>query len=206
MRELGRRRTRSRLVGLLLLLMFVLPAAAKTVVDFDPGVNFTRFKTFAFIGGVEHLNMLQLNPDLIKDKVHQITSSELVKKGLHEVQPNENPDLVIRYWANSQQNLDVGWQTNFGVFEPFIGSYWGFTYDTVNAYSSREGSLQIDLIEPKRKDLAWRLYLIRRITNSDKQWKEANEEISKGFESFPPSAKEVQDKIKEREEHPPKSQ
>lgn len=202
----GRQSAKWQLIASLSLLLFIVPAAAKTVVDFDPNANFSRFKTFAFIGGVEHLNMLQLNPDLIKDKVHQIASSELIKKGLREVQPNENPDLVVRYWANSQQNLNVGWQTNFGVYEPYIGSYWGFTYDTVNAYSSREGSLQIDLIDPKKKDLAWRLYLIRRLTSSDKQWKEADEEISKGFESFPPSAKEVQDKIKEREEHPPKTQ
>jgi hypothetical protein len=193
-------------IALLSLLLFALPAAAKTAIDFDPNLDFSKFKTFAFIGGSEQLNRLQVNPDLIKNRIHRITSSELVKKGLREVQSNENPDLVVRYWASSQQNLTTGVDTNLVVFQPYIGSYWGFTYNTVSAYSSRTGSLQIDLIDPKRKDLAWRLYLIRKINNSEKLWKQAAEEITKGFQSFPPSAKEVQDKIKEREEHPPKAE
>ena len=135
MRALSERAAKFHLERFLSLLLFAVPVMGKTVVDFDPNLDFSRFKTFAFIGGVEHLNMLQVNPDLIKDRVHRITSAELVKKGLREVQPNENPDLVVRYWANSQQDLSVGVQTNFGIYEPFIGSYWGFTYNTVAATS-----------------------------------------------------------------------
>jgi Domain of unknown function (DUF4136) len=205
MHLLHRRMTSWQLLACLSLLLFAIPAAAKTVVDFDPNVNFSKFKTFAFLGGTEQLNTLQVNPDLIKNRIHRMTSSELVKRGLVEVQPSENPDLVIRYWASGQQNLTTGVDTNLVVFQPYIGSYWGFTYNTVSAYSSRTGSLQIDLIDQKSKDLAWRLYLIRKITNSDKLWKQVANEITKGFESFPPSAQEVKDKIKEREEHPPKN-
>jgi hypothetical protein len=46
--------------------------------------------------------MLQLNPELINDRVHRALRRELTKKGLREVQPNESPDLVVRYWANSR--------------------------------------------------------------------------------------------------------
>ncbi len=89
-------------VALLSLLLFAMPAAAKIVVDFDPGVEFSKFKTFAYIGGVDG-----------------------------------------------------------------------------------------------------RLYILEKITNSDKIWKQADKQVIEGFKSFPPSAKEVQAKQKEREEHKP---
>jgi hypothetical protein len=50
--------------------------------------------------------MLQLNPERINDRVHQV-QRELTKKGLREAQPSENPDLVVRYWANSQVQVNV---------------------------------------------------------------------------------------------------
>ena len=82
---------------------------------------------------------------------------------------------------------------------------YGFLFESVSASSKKEGALIIDLIDPKAKSLAWRLYLIRKITNPDKEWKKADEEISKAFESYPPSGKAKEDKKQERAENPPKS-
>ena len=82
-------------IGLLVLLMAGLPAMTKVEVDFNPNLDFSQFKTYAYIGGVEHLVMLQLNPELINDRVHRAVQRELTKKGLREVQPSENPDLVV---------------------------------------------------------------------------------------------------------------
>jgi hypothetical protein len=58
--------------------------------------------------------MLQLNPELINDRVHRALRRELTKKGLREVQPNESPDLVVRYWANSQVQVHVAATGNWG--------------------------------------------------------------------------------------------
>jgi len=59
------------------------------------------------------------------------------------------------------------------------------------------------LIDPRSKALAWRVYLIRKITNPDQDWKKPDEEFTKRFESYPPSEKETEAKKKEREEHKP---
>ena len=47
-----RRKPLLLLPGMLSLLM-AFPASAKIATDFDPNLDFSRFKTFAFIGGVE---------------------------------------------------------------------------------------------------------------------------------------------------------
>jgi hypothetical protein len=204
-------RTRTRLVGNLLLLAVFLtvsamPASAKVQVDFNPEIDFSRYKTFAYIGGVENLVMLQLNPELINDRVHRAVTREMTAKGLREVQSNDNPDLVVRYWANSSTQINVSAMGNWGPYGAYIGSYWGFLYDTVTATSQREGSLLLDLIDPRKKDLVWRLYIMRKINNVDKAWKQADEDFTKGFESYPPSQKEIEAKIKERAEHKPKQE
>jgi hypothetical protein len=41
----------------------------------------------------------------------------------------------------------------------------------MSASSTREGMLVLDLIDAKNKDLAWRLYLVRKIVKVDKDWK-----------------------------------
>jgi len=186
------------------LLLTVLPLFAKTTVDFDPGIDFSKYRTFAFIGGVERLVMLQVNPDLVDNRVHRAVARELTKKGLREVQFNENPDLVVRYWANSSQQLNVSTMGNWGPYGPYVGSYWGFLYDSVTATSTKEGSLLVDLVDTRTKNLAWRVYLVRKLTNVDKDWNKADEEFAKAFESYPPSEKEKEAKRKERAEHPPK--
>jgi hypothetical protein len=189
-----------------LFLLWPTSANAKVQVDFDPGIDFSKYKTFAYLGGVEKLVMLQLNPDLINNRVHRAVTRELTAKGLREVKPDENPDLVVRYWANSSTEINVSAMTNFGPYGAYIGSYWGFMYDTVTATSQRTGSLLLDVIDPRKKDLVWRLYIIRKINNVDKAWKQVNEDFTEGFESYPPSQKEIEAKIKERSEHKPKAE
>ena len=177
---------------------FALPVSAKTTIDFDPNLDFSKFKTFAYIGGVENLVMMQLNPDLINTRMHRMVVRELEKKGLREVNPDQKPDIVVRYWANSETQVDVAVMGNWGVYGPFIGSYWGYLYNTVTATNQRQGTLILDLIDAKANALTWRLYLTRKLTDPDKDWKKADEEFSEGFKSYPPSDKDKEEKRKER--------
>jgi hypothetical protein len=180
------------------------PLFAKTVVDFNPNLDFSKYKTFSFIGGVENLVMIQVDPELLNDRIHRAVNTELTKKGLREIQPGQNPDLVVRYWANPSQQVNVATMGNWAPFGPYIDSYWTWLYNDVSSSSVREGALIIDLIDLRSKNLAWRLYLVHKITAPDKEWKKANEEITKAFDSFPPSNNEKEAKKKEWAAHPPK--
>jgi len=194
------------IVAVLGALFFALPLRAKVVVDFDPHLDFSKYKTYAFIGGVENLVAIQLNPDLIEERMHHSVVRELDKRGLREVKPGENPDLVARYWANSPAQLDVAVAGDWGPYSAYVGGYWAFLFDSIGPSSKKEGTLIIDLIDAKAKSLAWRLYFVGKFTNPEKEWKKDDEEISKGFESYPPSDKAKEDKKQERAAHPPKSQ
>jgi hypothetical protein len=53
----------------LLSLLSALPGTAKIAADLDPNLDFSQFKSFAFIGGVEQLVRMQLNPDLLNNRM-----------------------------------------------------------------------------------------------------------------------------------------
>jgi hypothetical protein len=180
------------------------PARAKMGVDFDPNLDFSKFKTFAYIGGANMLEFRQLNPNYITDRVHSGVSQALIQRGLKEVKPEEQPDLVVRYWANSQSQIVSPSAGTWGQFGQYVSDYWAYTYDLMRSESALDASLVIDLIDAKRKDLAWRLYMEQKIVDDDSIWNKVLNEISKGFESYPPSKKQIEEKRKERAEHPPK--
>lgn len=172
--------------------------AAKTTIDFDPSIDFFKFKTFAYIGGVENLVSIQMNPDLINIRFHHMVVRELEKKGLHEVDPGQNPDLIVRYWANPETQVDVAVMGNWGPYGPYIGNEWWAVYNAVSSSSHHLGTLILDLIDPKAKALVWRVYLVRKMSDPDKDPKKAEDEFTDSFKSFPPSDKEKDEKRQER--------
>jgi hypothetical protein len=174
------------------------PACAKSNVDLNPNLDFTQYKTFAFIDGVEHLAMQQLNPHQLRDTVHDSVSRALTQRGLKEVRRDQNPDLVVRYLAESNAQLNYAGGDNWGGYDKFTGDWWSTAYTLWYTSTTRNGSLMIDLIDVKRRDLAWRLFIQQQILNVDKVPQKIDKEITKGFESFPPTEK---DKQEARNEH-----
>jgi hypothetical protein len=171
---------------------------AKTTVDFDPKIDFSKFKTFAYVGGVENLVSIQMNPDLINIRFHHMVVRELEKKGLREVNPGQNPDLIVRYWANPETQVDVAVMGNWGPYGPYIGNEWASAYNSVTASSHHLGMLILDVIDPKAKALVWRSYLVRKMSDPDKDPKKAEDEFTDSFKTFPPSEKDKEEKRQER--------
>lgn len=183
---------------LALLSGLALSVSAKTTIDFDPSIDFSKFKTFAYVGAVENLVAIEMNPDLINIRFHQMVVRELGKKGLHEVNPSQNPDLIVRYWANPETQVDVTVMGNWGAYGPYIGSDWAYVYNTVASTRHHLGTLILDLIDPKAKALVWRVYLVRKMSDPDKDPKKAEDEFTESLKNFPPSDKEKEEKRQER--------
>jgi Domain of unknown function (DUF4136) len=185
-------------IMLALLSGLAVSVSAKTTIDFDPSINFSKFKTFAYVGAVENLVAIEMNPDLINIRFHHMVVRELEKKGLHEVNPGQNPDLIVRYWANPETQVDVTVMGNWGPYGPYIGSDWAYVYNTVASTRHHLGTLILDLIDPRAKALVWRVYLVRKMSDPDKDPKKAEDEFTDSFKSFPPSDKEKEEKLQER--------
>src|SRR5215471_19170258 len=202
--EGGEARLRLRLgvpiTGLLLVMLCATAANAKMAIDFNPNLDFSKYKTFAYIGGVESLVRMQLNPELLSNRIHSAVVRELTAKGLREVQPQENPDLAVRYWVEAEFNAQVTGTADWGVYGSYYSGYWTVMYTTMSTPVTHKGVLGIELIDAKARDLAWRLFVSEKIIHNDpdKIWKTAESNIKKAFKSYPPTAKAIEEKKAER--------
>ena len=165
-------------------------------VDFNPNLDFSKYKTFAYIGGVESLVRMQLNPELLKNRMHRAVVRELTAKGLREVQPEEDPDLVVRYWVEAESNAQVTGTAHWGVWGSYYYGYWTVMYTTMSTPVTHQGLLGIELIDARARGLAWRLFVSEKIIHNDpdKIWKTADSNIKKAFKSYPPAAKAIEEK------------
>jgi len=163
------------------------PIAAKVTVDFDPGADFAKFKSFAFAGGVPNLVMLQMDPDLIYTQIHRAVARELENKGLREVAPGQDPDLVVRYWVCPGSQVNVAVMGNWGPYDSYLSGHWGQTYNAAAVSNAKVTTLVVDLIDAKAKSLTWRLYVTQKLSDLEKDWKKADEEFTEGFKSYPPA-------------------
>jgi len=181
---------------LLFVLLCTTAANAKMAIDFNPNLDFSKYKTFAYLGGVESLVRLQLNPELLNNRMHRAVVRELTAKGLREVLPEENPDLVVRYWVEAEANAQVTGTAHWGVWGSYYYGYWTVMYTTMSTPVTHKGLLGIELIDARARDLAWRLFVSEKIIHNDpdKIWKTADKNILKAFKSYPPTAKAIEEK------------
>jgi len=196
--ESGKDRLRMflQLLGLLLVLLWAMAANAKMATDFNPNVDFSKYKTFAYIGGVESLVRMQLNPELLGNRIHRAVARELTSKGLREVQPEENPDLVVRYWVEAESSAQVTGTAHWGTYGSYYYGYWTVMYTTMSTPVTHKGLLGIELIDAKERDLAWRLFVSEKILHNDpdKIWKTAEKSIVKAFKFYPPTQRAMEEK------------
>ncbi|HUL34068.1 MAG TPA: DUF4136 domain-containing protein [Candidatus Eisenbacteria bacterium] len=184
------------LAGMLLLLLSGIAANAKVATDFNPNLDFSKYKTFAYIGGVESLVRKQLNPELLNDRIHRAVARELTAKGLREVQPGDNPDLVVRYWVEAESHVMLASNLDWGIYGSYYGFYWAGMYTTMSTPVTHKGTLGLELIDAKARDLAWRMFVSEKIIHNDpnKIWKAADGGIKKAFKEYPPTAKAIEEK------------
>jgi hypothetical protein len=184
------------LTGLLFVLLWAMATNAKMATDFNPNLDFSQYKTFAYIGGVESLVRMQLNPELLNNRIHRAVVRELTGKGLREVQPEENPDLVVRYWVEAESTAQLTGTAHWGMYGSYYYGYWTVMYTTMSTPVTHQGLLGIELIDAKARELAWRLFVSEKIIHNDpdKIWKTADSNIIKAFKSYPPTAKAIEEK------------
>ncbi len=149
--------------------------------DHDPEYEIRNFKTFAWgdktniEAGKNPLHYNELNDKRIKFAVVR----ELGSKG-YEHSEND-PDLIIHYHIIVDDRTVVTTEP-YGYF---YGPYW--MRMRTNTYSYREGSLIIDLMDPKTNSLIWRGWAtadLDQIT-PDKTADMIDRAVTKIFKSFP---------------------
>jgi len=123
--------------------------------DFDHAVNFRAFKTWAWYP--QQPRDAENGPakgyeSFLDKRMRASVASEMTQKGLTEVATA--PDIYVAYSARVEDKQQVSPYYN-GMGYPYGYGYGGYRgYSPVTQYKA--GTVVIDIIDARRKELAWR--------------------------------------------------
>lgn len=178
--------------------------------DFDPEVDFSRFRTFSFVAGVDidHSGILA-NPEN-RERVKNFISGVLEQRGYKEVPKDERFDLAVRYWVAKRDKSSVStvytpdplaWGGYWGGYPPYWTGHWSYYYEEYVVRNFVEGTLIVDLIDPATKELVWRTYLREELDDRAKAYDKLKKSLTKGFADLPPSESDKAKMRKQRQKH-----
>lgn len=174
----------TRIIPLFLITLFISCSSVQVASDYDKNVDYSQFKTFAFYkSGVDKVEI----SDLDKKRILKAIEEQLLAKGFTK---SETPDLLVNIFTKSREEVNVnqfnaGWGYGWG----WGWNPWGFGTQT-SVSSSTEGTLFIDLIDAKKKELVWQGEGQGTLTkNTAKKEERIKEFVTKILEQYPPKKK-----------------
>ncbi|NUY81831.1 DUF4136 domain-containing protein [Flavobacterium sp. MAH-1] len=169
-----------------LLVLFVAGSccSVRVYTDYDKNADFGQYKTYAFYkSGIDKVEI----SDLDKKRIMRAIEETMTAKGFTK---SEKPDLLVNIFTKARQQVDVntynaGWGYGWGYgWNPYM---WGGN-TSVNTYT--EGTLFIDLIDAKKKELVWQGEGEGVLTKDmEKKEERVKEFVSKILEKYPPQPK-----------------
>lgn len=171
-----------KLIKLLSVLGFFILTSCSSVyvnTDYDKKANFAAYKTYAY--NKSSIDKLEIS-DLDKKRILYAIDAVMPTK---QFSKSENPDVLINIFTKERERVNVynnmGWGYGFG---------WGMGMGFTQTTTTPEGTLYIDIVDAKTKELVWQGigtgYLT---TNFEKKDERIAEFVSKILEKYPPIIK-----------------
>ncbi len=185
------KKTKLLIIPVLVLLFLSSCTSVRVLSDYDKTADFNSYKSYAFYKtGIDKAQI----SDLDKKRILRAIEAEMSARGFVK---SEKPDLLISIFTKEHEQVDVYnnyWGGGFGWgWSPF---YWGGFGPGIgwsgNAISTRtQGSLYIDLIDAKNKELVWQgkgVGSLGNINNIEKKEMRIKEFVSEILTQYPPNA------------------
>jgi len=175
------------LIALVIALVPAMAAAQKTTYDFDKAATFGMYKSYALENGTP------AGQPLIDQRIVAALESELKAKGL--TRNDSNPDVFVLYHVAMDKQQDISAYStgpSYGAYGYGWGGGWGTTTTDVRVRDILVGTLAVDVIDAKRKQIAWRGLGTKEIDTSakpEKRDKNIASAVTKIMKNYPPKVK-----------------
>ncbi|MBU3024577.1 DUF4136 domain-containing protein [Zobellia galactanivorans] len=173
-------------IPMLVLLFLSSCTSVRVLSDYDKEANFDSYKTYAFYKtGIDKAQI----SDLDKKRILRAIEAEMGKRGFSK---SENPDILVSIFTKEKEQVDIYnnyWGGYYGWgWNPY---YWGPGWGGSNVSTRTEGSLYIDLIDAKSKELVWQgkgVGNLVNVSNIEKKEERIREFVSEILMQYPPNA------------------
>ena len=147
---------------LLSILSLILSACSSvdTQVDYDKEMDFTKLKTYSWLpDSKKRYTDVRLNSDIFKKRIYNTVNKALAARGYKEV--TQNPDFTLGYHVAIENKTSINTMNDYYGYSR---DGWGRSYypgynmhsTQTSVYHYEEGSLILDIVDTKSKQLIWR--------------------------------------------------
>ncbi len=171
----------------------------KVTTDYAPNTNFAQYHTYAFQPGriMTRLGANDPNNTLLNNRIQTAVAEALPAEGLTPT--TQNPDLVVTYIAGAQNKQEIenmGPQVYDGpyfgpgfFFRPY-GAWWDQGFDNYYVQNYTQGTLILDFVDPRTKQLVWRAYVSNKINSTGPvDQKTIDAAVKAALKQYPPKPK-----------------
>jgi hypothetical protein len=151
--------------------------AQNVAIDFDKSVDFSRFKTYAWVPGTN------VPDELNHKRIMRAVEDQLMAKGLAKVDAQSGPDLLVAYHASFERDLEL---TRYGGGLPY---QWGGGSLSVRAETIIKGTVVVDLVDAVSQAIVWRATATHDLdlgASAEKRDRNINRTAQKMFKNYPP--------------------
>ena len=178
-------------IPVLMLLLLGSCTSVQVLSDYDKEANFNGYKSYAFYKtGIDKAQI----SDLDKKRILRAIETEMSNRGFVK---SENPDILVSMFTKEREQVDIynnywgrgGFGWGWSPFYYGRGGLGGFGGNNVSTRT--EGSLYIDLIDTKSKELVWQgrgVGTLNNIKNIEKKELRIKEFVSEILKAYPPNA------------------
>src|SRR5271165_4618638 len=150
----GRMKVRVLILVSFAVLLSIAPLAAQQVeVNYNHGVSFTQFHTYAWASN----NANQIQNSILAQVAQQDIDNAMAAKGFQKVSEAQNPDLILTASGGERA------QTSYNAWgmRGIGGGFGGITPE-----QNVEGTMVVSLYNPKTQELLWRGIAQDTLTNN----------------------------------------
>ncbi len=159
--------------------------SVRVLSDYDKDANFNTYKTYAFYKtGIDKAQI----SDLDKKRILRAIDAQMVTRGFTK---SNSPDILVSIFTKEKEQVDIYnnyWGGGFGWgWNPY---FWGPGWNNGTQVTTRtQGSLYIDLIDAKSKELVWQGKGVGTLGNSksiEKKEERIQQFVSEILKAYPP--------------------
>jgi len=162
--------------------------AQKVKVDFDKQVDFSKFKTYTFLGWQDDIDKLM--NDFDKKRIRDAFKEQMDMRNLERVE--EDADMILSLYLVIDQKTSITGYTNYyggaGMGYRRGGMGWGMGHSTTNYTENDylEGTMVLDVFDGKSKDQIWQAVGVGTVQEKpEKREKSIPKSINKLMKKFP---------------------
>lgn len=159
--------------------------------DFDHAVNFRAYRTWAWYP--KQANDTEGGPargyeSFTDQRIRDAVTKDLAAKSLTEVAGNANPDVYVAYSVRVENKQQIAGGYPYGGYGYPYGGYGfgGYPYGG-RAYNYKAGTVIIDIVDAKRKELAWRGTGQAQLDNNSISEEETYRIVNSVLGNYPPT-------------------